>query len=337
MPRKRMISPEFWRDEEIGAWSIEARLFYIGLWSFADDEGRLRAHPKLLKSQIFPYDEKINIEKLKAEVSKKVLWYKYAGQEYGYIKNFLKHQQINRPSKSQFPAPPKDIFEVFLENGTQNEGSQNIRRTLSEDSLNTHGGLTEDSLNTQGTLTPNTRIQNTRIQNTENYTLSSAEPTSAHQKNKDNFKEWCQTIISQWNEFALKTGLPAVKAITSGSKRERLLRARFNEKEFNFPKILEKVARSDFLLGVKTDWKVSFDWLICPSNYIKVLEGNYDNNIPQKDSVKASRVGENKVKTEYPPGYWEKVQELRQKGLQGEAIREELMKIPEFYSFFRKQ
>jgi len=151
------------------------------------------------------------------------------------------------------------------------------------------------------------------------------------------FNEWKEGIISQWNKFALQFGLPRVKAVTKSSKRERLLRARFNEKEFDFPKILEKAARSDFLLGVKTDWRVSFDWLICPSNYIKVLEGNYDNNLSQKDSIKASRVGENKVEIDYPPGYWEKVRELRQKGIQGEAIREELMKIPEFYSFFQKQ
>ena len=329
MPRKRIIDPQFWNDEEIGAWSVEARLFYIGLWNFADDEGRLRAHPKLLKAQIFPYDKRINIEKLKTEVSNKVLWYRVDGQEYGYIKNFLKHQRIDRPSKSQLPAPDKDILEKFLKNGTLNEDSRNIQRAFGECSPNIQRGLAPNRIEE--------KLIEDNIKRVSNDTLSSAEPTSAHQKNKDNFKEWCQTIVSQWNEFALKTGLPAVKAITSGSKRERLLRARFNEKEFNFPKILEKVARSDFLLGVKTDWKVSFDWLICPSNYIKVLEGNYDNNIPQKDSVKASRVGENKVKTEYPPGYWEKVRELRQKGLQGEAIREELMKIPEFYSFFRKQ
>ena len=130
MPRKRMISPEFWDDEEIGGWSIEARLFYIGLWSFADDEGRLRAHPKLLKSEIFPYDEKIDIGKLKAEVSKKVLWYKVDGQEYGYIKNFLKHQRIDRPSKSQLPAPEKEILDKFLTNGTLVEDSSNVRRTL---------------------------------------------------------------------------------------------------------------------------------------------------------------------------------------------------------------
>ena len=131
MPRKRMIDPEFWNDEEIGAWSVEARLFYIGLWNFADDEGRLRAHPKLLKSEIFPYDEKTNIDRLKSEVSKKVFWYVIDGQEYGFIKNFLKHQRIDRPGKSQIPTPNKEELERFLKNPRRlGEDSSKPRRRL---------------------------------------------------------------------------------------------------------------------------------------------------------------------------------------------------------------
>ena len=106
MPRKRMIDPEFWSDEEIGSWSHSARLFYIGLWNFADDEGRFKAHPNLLKSQIFPYDSKGNIEKLKKEVSSKIQWYDVNGSKYGYIRNFLKHQRIDRPTASKLPIPP---------------------------------------------------------------------------------------------------------------------------------------------------------------------------------------------------------------------------------------
>ena len=107
MARKRMIDPEFWSDEEIGGWSFQARLFYIGLWNFADDEGRFKAHPKLLKSQIFPYDERINIESLKKEVSCKIQWYESNNQIYGYLLNFLKHQRIERPSLSKLPIPPQ--------------------------------------------------------------------------------------------------------------------------------------------------------------------------------------------------------------------------------------
>lgn len=105
MARKRMIDPEFWSDEEVGHWSYEARLFYIGLWNFADDEGRFKAHSKLLKAQIFPYDNRLNIEKVKKEVAKKVQWYNDNGLQYGYIRNFLKYQRIDRPTPSKLPEP----------------------------------------------------------------------------------------------------------------------------------------------------------------------------------------------------------------------------------------
>lgn len=102
-----MIDPEFWSDQEIGFWSFEARLFYIGLWNFSDDEGRFKAHDALLRSQIFPYELKINIKRLKLEISDKVQWYEFNGQQYGFIRNFSKHQRIDKPTESKLPKPPK--------------------------------------------------------------------------------------------------------------------------------------------------------------------------------------------------------------------------------------
>lgn len=105
MARKRIIDPEFWSDEEIGKWSFQARLFYIGLWNFADDEGRFKADSRLLKAQIFPYDARISLERLKKELESKIIWYEVNGSQFGFIKNFLKYQRIDRPTKSILPAP----------------------------------------------------------------------------------------------------------------------------------------------------------------------------------------------------------------------------------------
>lgn len=106
MARKRIIDPEFWSDEEIGQWSYPARLFYIGLWNFADDSGRFKAADALLKAQIFPYDQKIDIGKLKKELNHKIQWYEAEGLQYGIIRNFLKYQRIDRPTDSKLPIPP---------------------------------------------------------------------------------------------------------------------------------------------------------------------------------------------------------------------------------------
>ena len=106
MARKRIIDPEFWSDEEIGQWSFAARLFYIGLWNFADDKGRFKAANALLKAQIFPYDVKIHIDNLKKELNHKIQWYEIEKLQYGFVRNFLKYQRIDRPTESKLPAPP---------------------------------------------------------------------------------------------------------------------------------------------------------------------------------------------------------------------------------------
>jgi hypothetical protein len=119
MPRKRMIDPEFWTDEAIGNWGFASRLFYIGLWNFADDSGRFKANLSLLKAQIFPYDEKIDFEEIKMDIGSKVLWYEHEYLQYGYIRNFNKYQRIDRPTPSKLPTPPQ-----------LDECSTSVRRSL---------------------------------------------------------------------------------------------------------------------------------------------------------------------------------------------------------------
>ena len=49
----------------------------------------------------------------------------------------------------------------------------------------------------------------------------------------------------------------------------------FRSLEF-WDKYFARVSRSLFLTGQKVDWKASFDWLLGPKNFQKVLDGNYD-------------------------------------------------------------
>ena len=42
-------------------------------------------------------------------------------------------------------------------------------------------------------------------------------------------------------------------------------------------KYFNHASRSDFLMGVKTDWKMDFDFLITKSKMLKIIEGKYDN------------------------------------------------------------
>ena len=59
--------------------------------------------------------------------------------------------------------------------------------------------------------------------------------------------------------------------------------------------VVRKAVMSDFLNG-KNDraWVASFDWLMKPNNFAKVLEGNYDNGSARPTSKKGNNIDDNK-------------------------------------------
>jgi len=82
-----------------------------------------------------------------------------------------------------------------------------------------------------------------------------------------------------WNLFAANFGLSKIEVIND--TRRKKFKTRIEEPAFDFLKILEKIKGSRMLKGVdtKNDWKVTFDWIFeNQSNYVKILEGNYDGN-----------------------------------------------------------
>ena len=91
-------------------------------------------------------------------------------------------------------------------------------------------------------------------------------------------KEQIDLVVEAWNEIAPRSGLQEVVAITTGSTRDRQLRARLKQfKVEGFIRAIKLVEMSRFLQGHNKDgWVITFDWLIRPSNFQKVLEGNYN-------------------------------------------------------------
>jgi hypothetical protein len=84
-----------------------------------------------------------------------------------------------------------------------------------------------------------------------------------------------------WNLFAKENDLSPVKAINN--TRIKKLKRRLSEENFHFLQIIRKASQSDFLL-TSGKW-FGFDWIIeNESNYLKVLEGKYDNK--DKDAAK---------------------------------------------------
>ncbi|UXZ62322.1 hypothetical protein NUJ28_06285 [Burkholderia multivorans] len=123
MARIRTIKPDFWTDEKIVELSFEARLFFIGSWNFADDNGNLQRSAKKLKMQIFPADS-IDCEPIiQSLIAHGMLSeYEVNGEKYLHIKGFRKHQVINRPSKTGLPRPETDSTPTSLTESSLTEG-----------------------------------------------------------------------------------------------------------------------------------------------------------------------------------------------------------------------
>lgn len=106
MARIRTVKPEFWTDERLTECSMSARLMFIGMLNFSDDNGNQAYSAKRLKMQIFPADA-VDTQPLINELLAHgvIIEYSVNSEKYLHIKGFLKHQLINRPSASSTPKP----------------------------------------------------------------------------------------------------------------------------------------------------------------------------------------------------------------------------------------
>ena len=81
-------------------------------------------------------------------------------------------------------------------------------------------------------------------------------------------------VMEAWNSL----GLQQLREIKGDTKRGRMLRARVNEYGVDaVMEAIENVRKSAFLRGQNgKGWTITFEWFVAPNNFIKVLEGNYD-------------------------------------------------------------
>ena len=100
-----------------------------------------------------------------------------------------------------------------------------------------------------------------------------------------------QDIVALWNSTCGEY-LPRVKALSESRRQKikcRLMEFGGKSKEewlAHSKELFERVISSDFLRGNNgTGWTATFDWIFDnPKNWVKVIEGNYDNNRGAKGS-----------------------------------------------------
>jgi len=152
MARIRYIKSEFWKDEDVAELSYQARLFYIGMWNFADKAGRLEDRPKWLKVEIFPYDN-VDVNKILKDLAKRktnskrpfIQRYGLNGKMYIQILAWSEHQKPHhQEQESRIVEPPTlTLTETIMVNGNGECASSK----LGEDAPNKHRSNTEEVLN----------------------------------------------------------------------------------------------------------------------------------------------------------------------------------------------
>ncbi len=136
--------------------------------------------------------------------------------------------------------------------------------------INTDDETVNDDINTDNEednadINPQSKVKKSKVKKSKEDTK---EPPTPYKKIQELFNTICKSY-------------PPVMAI--GSARERNLRARWKQLDFNiatFEEAFKKLEGSDFCKG-KNDrnWKADFDWLIKnDNNIVKVLEGKYNND-----------------------------------------------------------
>ena len=268
MARIRSIKPSFWTSEQVVECSPNARLLFIGLLTFSDDAGIHPASPARAKMEIFPGDG-FGTDDVRAMVDELIAaglvqQYDVAGRTFWRVTGWDRHQKIDQPTYL-YPLPDGSI-------------PHKVRRRVPDaDSANVHRTEAEPS----PTVPCGSGVERSGEEKAKEASATADVSTAAARLADD-----CpHAEILALYHASLPT-LPRVRDWTPA--RQKLLRQRWRERAERqclgwWRDFFGYVAASDFLMG-RTQGRsgkpfdCDLEWLIRPANFVKVLEGRYQNS-----------------------------------------------------------
>jgi hypothetical protein len=109
--RIRSIKPEFFTSLTIAELPLSARLTFIGLWTYVDDNGVGPADARLIRAAIWPLEEAPDILQRTREdlqslhAARLIALYEDSGRPLVAVANWSEHQKVSHPRKNRFPRP----------------------------------------------------------------------------------------------------------------------------------------------------------------------------------------------------------------------------------------
>lgn len=136
MARIRSLKPGIFQSPQVMNLSMGARLLFVGLITQACDQGRGTADARSLRAAVFPGDDcsSAEVDAWLGEIEAQGLIVVYDGPRLGRLyalPTWNRHQRINRPTPSHYPAPPN---------------FPDQEEPCKDSSLNTHGVGSESSV-----------------------------------------------------------------------------------------------------------------------------------------------------------------------------------------------
>ena len=179
-----------------------------------------------------------------------------------------------------------EIFEKPLKEDKKQKEQKTEEQTLESQVVENQGvenlPLESQAVENQGQL--NTKELNTNKLNTKEVS------TKEYIYVKNEFSRLCEAIKTKWIKIAHEYKLSGTQ-LKITEKRKRVINNLL--KEYSLEEVIqsmEKIHTSSFLQGNnKTGWKIAFDWFINKSNFLKVLEGNYDDKANSNNSEKEKK------------------------------------------------
>lgn len=222
-------------------------------------------------------------------------WKKKKGEHEG-VRNDTSEEENIKASEEENVKDNTKVYGRIQPNTTEYEGVRNDTSEYNNENKNKNKNENENKNKNKNEVDVNTSTlvsNETNIIKAKAFTSTASVDAQAEEAKVEIVKseeeiyldDFCKKVAYYFNEKMQGKEITKIRQLTSARKAS--IKARLKESsETEVFAAIDKTSESDFLNGCgNRGFKASFDWLFRPRNFIKVLEGNYDNNRKNKTSA----------------------------------------------------